>query len=670
MGGTLDATNILNNQAISVISKIARDHEAFLGNTLSEIAGHKAGILRPSVPYIVNSANERQVIHTIDSHAELIGAGPKLTTSSYNFEDSLYNSAKWLRLTRMMAPFQQENMKLATVAAHHTLETLNKSVKPTDIGKALVANMKTHYPGRQEMVQVPPVFRNPGEKKNIILVDGAHNPDAAEALNEVVEYRSRYGQTPSTNRPQSGWPVTWVLAMTEGKDAHAYLSKLLRPGDRVVTTAFGPVDGMPWVKPMDPKKLLQIAKSVEPGITGLHVPVLGALRAVSTAKYISNPLATWSSIVLTGSLYLVGDFHRELRSRSSKTWWTDTDEATAADRNALLQMQAEERERVNALLTKTAPGKSEAQQKLQHEIEDLDREVQSLEIEESRLVDENLSELERFERDERRFAEHYATPEQISEAVARAEKAQLDIAAHAKRLEEQAEIRAARKLKQEAQKARVALRREHRKAKKDDEKRQDIERQVRGGAFIKAKSWSFDRSSRLPHERDPPMPGPDEEFPTGQKIFRPTLRYKTMQTNSSRTNPVTPGQQQDLQNVNVDSVPAPSPHAENPPQNGLPGTNWMRSKPRLGREAVGNGFFGTGSSTESSPSTSTSTRSSTSTSPNRWDSKDDKDGKDTQYNQDKKNARDARLKHKWEGGAGKGGRHQWEKRGVRKSSGK
>jgi folylpolyglutamate synthase/dihydrofolate synthase len=53
MGGKLDATNILNNQVVSVISKVARDHENFLGNTLEEIASHKAGILRPNVPFIV-----------------------------------------------------------------------------------------------------------------------------------------------------------------------------------------------------------------------------------------------------------------------------------------------------------------------------------------------------------------------------------------------------------------------------------------------------------------------------------------------------------------------------------------------------------------------------------------------------------------------------------------
>jgi folylpolyglutamate synthase len=166
--------------------------------------------------------------------------------------------------------------------------------------------------------------------------------------------------------------------MTEGKDAREYLAKLLKPGDKVVTTAFGPVDGMPWVKPMDPKKLLEIAKSVEPQITGVHVPILGTLRALSAAKHMSKQLASWATIVLTGSLYLEGDFHRELRPRSYKTWWSDNDEATAADTEALLKMQAQECERVSAILnSKIGPGglETEEQSRQQGKIDVFTRKV-------------------------------------------------------------------------------------------------------------------------------------------------------------------------------------------------------------------------------------------------------------------------------------------------------
>ena len=511
MGGRFDCTNILNNQAVSVISKIARDHEGFLGNTLTEIAGHKAGILRPSVPYIVNSANEENVINVIKDYATEIGAGPRLSTRTFNLEEKLFEISKWHRITNTLAPFQQENMKMAVVAVMQTLESIGQSTKPVDLAKTLLANMKIHNPGRQEFVQVPPIFTNPSEKKNRVLVDGAHNPDAAEALAVFVRDNLRFGQTPSRCRPESGWPVTWVLAMTEGKDARQYLATLLKPGDKVVTTTFGPVDGMPWVKPMDPKDLLEVAKSVEPQITGLHVPVTDPLRAVSAAKYMSHLLADWAPIVLTGSLYLVGDFHRELRSRSSKTWWTDTDEATTIDREAILKMQAEERERVHAILSPRARILSETgaasesrtleaeeQRRVQDEINSLNRELQGLEMEEKHLLEEhlatsnspgtthdeqNLSAVERSLLEERRFAELHSTPGEIAVQIAKAEKAEADLFRHAERLQVAAKARAEKAEKRQQQKERLEQRRERRaeqkRLAKEREKTHNVQRELK-----------------------------------------------------------------------------------------------------------------------------------------------------------------------------------------------
>lgn len=481
MGGKLDATNILNNQAVSVISKISRDHEAFLGNTLSEIATHKAGILRPNVPYLVTSANESNVVNVINDYADEIGAGPRLTTGSFDFQKRLYFSSKWERITRGMAPFQQENMKLAAVAVMQAFQAMEKvpsrkEVKPMDIAKTLLANVKIRQPGRQEMVQVPPVFRRYGMGRNMVLIDGAHNPDAAEALDQIVQDKLRFGKTPARDRPASGWPVTWVLAMTEGKDAHEYLARLLKPGDKVITTAFGPVDGMPWVKPMDPRKLLDVAKSAQPEITGMHMPFLGVLRALSAAKYLADQMANWAPIAMTGSLYLIGDFYREMRERPPGDWWHSQDEAVVADRLAMFKMQAMERERVDSFLKYglSAPSpEQEEKRRLQEEIDAVSREVQGLEIVEQRLAaptaadlstgGEPPSALELFDRDEQRFAEKYATPQQIADAIAKAEKAEADLVAREAGLHRAAEARAKKAERRAQLKERAAERAERRR---------------------------------------------------------------------------------------------------------------------------------------------------------------------------------------------------------------
>ncbi|RYN98670.1 hypothetical protein AA0119_g6825 [Alternaria tenuissima] len=409
MGGKLDATNILNNQVISVISKIARDHESFLGSTLQEIAHHKAGILRPHVPYLINPKNEKNVVSVINEYADEIAAGPRLEYDPPGFSKVLFQNKDWLPAQ----PVHQENMVIAAMAAKTVMESFGREYTTWNMGRIL-RKSKVENPGRLESVQVPPIF---GQRATVssrmfkgesILVDGAHNPDAARVLSQHVQKFQRRKKIPNEGHvnegrvPRNGWPVTWVLAMTEGKDAHKYLSQILQPGDNVVTTTFGPVDGMPWVKPMDPSRLLDMAKSVEPGIMGLVASEGGPLRALCTAKYLRDPDRP---IVFTGSLYLVGDLHRERRLRPNKVYWEDP--KFEDDRNKIAAMLEEEKHRVNRILSDTDTfglttdsfdelnrksgiwGKQmaerEKQRTIQEEIAALDEKVESLTEEEKLL---------------------------------------------------------------------------------------------------------------------------------------------------------------------------------------------------------------------------------------------------------------------------------------------
>ena len=458
----------------------------------------------------------------IEDYAQSIGAGPRLLPTTWELQQKLYDSSKWNRATNKLLPFQQENLKLAVVAVMKTLESMDKSTNPKELAKTLLVNASHRNPGRQELLAAIPVFREASYRENQILVDGAHNPDAARVLDEFVHNNMRLGQSPRAERPDSGWPVTWVLAMTEGKDAREYLATILKPGDKVVTTTFGPVDGMPWVKPMDPQKLLEIARCVEPSITGVHVPIIGALRALCTAKYISDRTAQWSPIALTGSLYLIGDLHRELRTRQAKTWWTDP--ATHSDREAFLKIHAEERERVSAVLGVKRGGASlpgaqtdsntEEQRKLQEELDALTREAQELEIEEDRLVkdqtmsldstgdDQALSAVERLELEDRRFAELHATPEQLAASLARAEKAKEALVRQQIAMERAAKERQDKQERRLAVKQRLEVRKERRKEKKileqEDAARQIFER-IEAGHKTVLPAWLKKKLQRDPN---------------------------------------------------------------------------------------------------------------------------------------------------------------------------
>jgi folylpolyglutamate synthase/dihydrofolate synthase len=404
MGGKEDATNILNNQAVSVISKIHRDHQNFLGDTLEEIALHKAGILRPEVPYIINPFNEKNVKDVIQDYANIIGAGPRLDHDPPDLRRKLFCKNDWKTFINPLPTAQRNNVILAAIATRHAVQSIGLDFRPFDIGRFLVKSRLSTNPGRLELIRMPLIFGSESSPKGQpILVDGAHNPDAAKSLHEYVRIQLRRGKVPGSGYPGlKGWPVTWVLAMTEGKDAHEYLKVLLEPGDSVITTKFGPVDGMPSVKPMDPKKLLDIAKSVQPGVTGLAMPKEGAMRALCAAKYMTQ---RGLPVVLTGSLYLVGDLHRERRSRDSKHYWNDRE--FERDRIMFKAMMKEEENRVKLWLSAHSSDTSnqasggdekangewnkqisarEKKRAIQEDMEALNREMELLTAEEQRLV--------------------------------------------------------------------------------------------------------------------------------------------------------------------------------------------------------------------------------------------------------------------------------------------
>ena len=429
MGGKLDATNILNNQAISVISKIAKDHEGFLGNTLEEIAKHKAGILRPNVPYIVNPMNEWNVQDVIDDYAKEIGAGPRLSGDTTVLRENLYSHKDWRRFANDLQPFQRDNVVLAVVAVKATLASMKTDMKYSLIADEL-NKKRIAKPGRFEWMRCQPIFGSPGSVGKVVLVDGAHNPDAASALSEfmAVKRRRPRGDRKSVWPPTGGWPVTWVLAMTEGKDAAQYLRTILRPGDNVVTTSFGPVDGMPWVKPMDPKALLEIAQSVQHGITGLAMPVPSALRALCAAKYLAH---THDPIVLTGSLYLVGDLHREMNEqrRNRHDHWEQR--TSQEERNMFRRMHREESNRVRRLFSSlstdappednAAAGAAEAvaaqKEKLKAQIDALDEEMELLTVQEQELLGWSRSSLEELDQENapEESTQEHATEEPLQE---------------------------------------------------------------------------------------------------------------------------------------------------------------------------------------------------------------------------------------------------------------
>ncbi|KAK7965118.1 dihydrofolate synthetase [Apiospora saccharicola] len=286
LGGRLDATNVLKNKAVTIISKIGLDHQAMLGNTLEEIALQKAGIMRAAVPCVVDASNPQNVLDVFESHGKqtgvpLIHASPESSGFAQLFQGTF-------------EPHQVQNL----TAAHEAFKlAYPQYAQSADILTPAIMNMK--WQGRLQILDITSLVKKPRE----VLLDGAHNPQSAKVLADYVDKHYRVGHSPK--------PVTWVLAASDGKDFAEVSRHLIRPGDAVVAVEFGPVDGMPWVRAMKTDALLKAVP--HDSLSSQHdaqKDVLGSIRwAAETAG--DGPL------VIAGSLYLVSDVLRLLRDGKS-----------------------------------------------------------------------------------------------------------------------------------------------------------------------------------------------------------------------------------------------------------------------------------------------------------------------------------------------------------------
>ncbi|MBR4455139.1 MAG: hypothetical protein IKS32_02830 [Solobacterium sp.] len=168
MGGRYDTTNIIPSAAVSVITSIGFDHMEFLGGTLAEIAGEKAGIIKENRPVVIGDMEE-EALAVIEQeaavrHARVLRCLP--------FEDCGGTAflADGIRYeTGNTAPYFKYDAALALTAAKTDGIDLS-----SEAVRAAVKN--SSWPGRFETVSVHPR----------IVIDGAHNPDGMNALKNAA----------------------------------------------------------------------------------------------------------------------------------------------------------------------------------------------------------------------------------------------------------------------------------------------------------------------------------------------------------------------------------------------------------------------------------------------------------------------------------------------------
>jgi dihydrofolate synthase/folylpolyglutamate synthase len=271
MGGRWDSTNVLD-PVVSVLTHVSLDHQKYLGDTDEAIAAEKVAIARPGRAF-VTGVSDRLFGAVVGPALDRIGARAVRADRDFRaFETP--DGLSWRGWRRefggvrrsLRGLFQVDNAGLALAAA----EALEDAGFPIGV-RAMQAGLETTvWPGRMQRVREAPD----------VILDGMHNPGAAEALAGTIEqcaFRS---------------PLVLVHSSREDKDFPAVLRRMVPLFDRVIETT------IPGLCPVE--RLVEAAQAAG------NVPVEGVeslSEAVRRAMVAAGPGGT---VLVAGSLYLVG----------------------------------------------------------------------------------------------------------------------------------------------------------------------------------------------------------------------------------------------------------------------------------------------------------------------------------------------------------------------------
>ncbi len=254
MGGRLDATNALQ-PIVSVITPIDLDHQAWLGDTLEEIAREKAGIIKQQVP-VVSSRQKLEAEKVLLLRATECDAPIQFVTATHKDRIALIGA------------YQQENAAVAVAA----LRAARIEISEDTIMRGLAA---VEWPARFQIFD------------DQIVIDGAHNVAGAGTL--VQTWREVFHDE----------KATLVFGVLKDKNAAEIYRTLSSIADSVVLPAFR------GERAMAPDELAQIVESITPGKT--------CVTCASCADAIQRVRQRSRRVLIAGSLHFAGEMLAILR---------------------------------------------------------------------------------------------------------------------------------------------------------------------------------------------------------------------------------------------------------------------------------------------------------------------------------------------------------------------
>ena len=281
LGGRLDATNVVS-PLVSVITTIAKDHEAYLGPDELSIAREKGGIIKPRIPVICGKVSEpvtevlQEIARLRESPAYFLGTSFSFLLKNERLFDyiGIKQNLSGLALA-LRGRHQLANASLALAA----LELVNEHFPVPQA--ALRYGLETvRWPGRLEVISERP----------LVILDGAHNPEGVRALADaLIELRQ-------------GRKIKLLFATMADKEWQLMLEMLAKLADEMIFTR------------------VSMERSADPELLAKNIPVPIPSRVIQDSQTALAALLDRAQpddiLVVAGSLYLLG----EVRPRLSKSF--------------------------------------------------------------------------------------------------------------------------------------------------------------------------------------------------------------------------------------------------------------------------------------------------------------------------------------------------------------
>jgi len=282
MGGRWDATNTII-PAVAVITEIDLDHMEYLGPTIRDIAGEKAGIIKPGRPVVSGATHPdaRAVIAAAaaEQHAPLIFAeeAAQVTRQAVDWcgqRVKIETAAQSYRpvMLPLLGTHQLRNAAMAVAAFERFAELAGGRDGP-DWTDAVRRGIETvRWPARLQVLRRTPP----------ILLDGAHNPHGARALRTAIRELKHRG------------PVGWIGGMLADKDVAGFVREIASAADCA------------WAVPVDNARALP-PDELAGLISAAGVPVSRATLPEAWRDAVFWADANDGLVVIAGSLYLAGE---------------------------------------------------------------------------------------------------------------------------------------------------------------------------------------------------------------------------------------------------------------------------------------------------------------------------------------------------------------------------